>query len=355
MYTSPTQSNQKKILIVTPLVPPESGGPSYYSVALQEAFQKKGIDTDIIAFKEVRKYPSGIRHILFLYKVLWASRKVDALIILDTVSVALPAVLAGWFLNKKIIVRVGGDFVWERYIERTGEKVLLSEFYKKQLELTKKEKVLIWLQRNIVCTLSTTIIFNTTWQRDLWEKPYNLLKEKTGVITNAFKKNAQEWQGGEAFLCVWRGTAFKNTDTLESAFKTVRETYPDATLEIYKDIPREELYGHMKHARALIIPSLTELSPNMAFEALGMGLPVLLTKDCGAYDLLDGAVTWIDPLNANDISEKMSALMNEEKYTEAKKKSVSFIQEHTYEEIAEEFLQILNYDTNFNKKEGQTL
>ena len=90
------------ILIVTPLVPPESGGPSYLSVSLKEALEKKGEKVDLIAFKEVRHYPSGIRHLLFLYKVLWRARKVDALIILDTVSVALPSVIAGWLLQKKM-------------------------------------------------------------------------------------------------------------------------------------------------------------------------------------------------------------------------------------------------------------
>ena len=337
-----------RILIVTPLVPPESGGPSYYSIALKEALEKKGEEVDLIAFKEVRQYPSGIRHLIFLYKVLWRARKVDALIILDTVSVAIPAVIAGWVLNIKMIVRVGGDFVWERYIERTGEKVLLSEFYlpagrqAKEHSLTKKEKMLVWLQRNVVCKLATKIVFNTEWQRNLWEKPYNLSKEKTGVIVNAFKKCERTHKDGESFLCVWRPTAFKNTDILETAYAQAREVNPEVRLDVYKDIPREDLYKHMEKARALVIPSLTELSPNMALEALAMGLPVLLTKDCGAYDLLDGSVTWIDPLDSRDIAEKMCELMDPLKYKNEKEKASSFSgYTHTYDDIAQEYLNFL--------------
>lgn len=338
MHTN--SSSSKKLLIVTPLVPPESGGPSYYSVALKEALKKKGEEVDLVAFKEVRQYPSGIRHLMFLYKVLWRARNVDTLIILDTVSVALPAVLAGWLLQKKMIVRAGGDFVWERYVERTGEKVLLSEFYTLQnkLKLTMKEKVLIWLQKYIVCTLATKIVFNTAWQRNLWEQPYKLSKEKTGVIENAFEKSKWTSKGGGGFLCVWRPTAFKNTDMLEKAYEMAKEKSPQVELDIYKDIPREELYTHMERARALIIPSLTELSPNMALEALGMGLPVLLTKDCGAYDLLDGAVTWIDPRDPQDIADKMCELMDPEVYEKAKARTKAFSFTHTYDEIAQEFI-----------------
>ena len=343
MHTNSIPSNKKSILIVTPLIPPESGGPSYYSVALKEALEKKGEEVELIAFKEVRHYPSGIRHLLFLYKVLWLARKADALIILDTVSVALPAVLAGWLLQKKMIVRVGGDFVLERYIERTGEKVLLSEFYLKDFPLTKKEKILIWLQKSIVCTLATKIVFNTAWQRELWEKPYALKKDKTGVIANAFTKNEYRNKGDGGFLCVWRATAFKNTDTLETAFIMAKEKNPKIQLDIYKDIPREKLYAYMGKARALIVPSLTELSPNMALEALGMGLPVLLTKDCGAHDLLDGAVIWIDPRDLQDIANKMDHLMDPAVYEKAKEQAQNFSFTHSYDDIAQEFLNELEH------------
>ncbi len=333
--------NKKSILIVTPLLPPEPGGPSYYSVALKDALEKKGNTVSLIAFRDVRKYPSGIRHLIFLYKILFKARHADALIILDTVSVALPAVIAGWILGKKMVVRVGGDFVWERYIERTNEKTLLSEFYTRKYDLTKKERILMWLQKNVVCSLAHHIVFNTEWQRNLWEKPYALKKEKTSVIQNAFTKSGKKNSGGNTFLSVWRPTAFKNSSTLKEAYTLAQKSNTEIELAMFENIPREELYAHMEHARALIIPSLTELSPNMALEALSMGLPVLLTKDCGASDILDTFVTWIDPKNPNDIALNMLRLMNENEYTKAKEKTVSFSFSHTYEEIAEEFLCIL--------------
>lgn len=341
MQAKSVSYKQKKILIVTPLLPPEPGGPSYYSVALKEALEKKGENVDLIAFRDVRKYPSGIRHLLFLYKVLWRARNVDALIILDTVSVALPAVVAGWLLGKKIVVRVGGDFVWERFVERTGNKVLLSEFYTQKYPLNLKEKMLISFQKNIVFPLATHIVFNTQWQRDLWERPYNLSKKKTSVIRNATKTNTRKHATGKAFLCAWRSTAFKNIDTLEKAYDVAKQQCTNVTLNIYKNIPRDELYEHMVNARALIIPSLSELSPNMALEALSMGLPVLLTQDCGARDILEGAVTWIDPRSPEDIAQKMCELKDDIHYKKAQERAKTFSFFHTYDDIAEEFSNLL--------------
>lgn len=330
-----------RLLIITPLLPPEPGGPSYYAVSLKEALEKKWHTVTMIPFRDVRKYPTGIRHIMLFFKVLKGALGKDGIIILDTVSVALPSVLAGWITRKKTIVRAGGDFVWERYIERTGEKVLLSEFYKEERTLSLKERLLIFLQKRVVCALATHIVFNTAWQRDLWLQPYQLSTSKTKVIENASKKSTRTHRGGEGFLCVWRPTAFKNTETLTRAYEIAKETCPSVALTIFKNIPREELYEHMEQARALVIPSLTELSPNMAFEALSMGLPVLLTKDCGAYDIFDGHVTWIDPTNPKDIAEKMCALMEEGTYEKVRQQAVSFSYTHTYDDVAGEFVSLI--------------
>lgn len=334
-----------RILIVTPLLPPESGGPSYYAVGLADALTRAGHSVATIAFREVRQYPSGIRHLLFLYKVLLRGLRADAFLILDTVSVALPAVIAGWTLGKKMIIRTGGDFVWEAYIERTKEKVLLSEFYLptggQARNLSRKERLLVWLQKNIVFRFAHTVVFNTAWQRDIWRTPYGIPEEKTAVIENEYRPHSGEHTGGGPFLCAWRPTEFKNIDTLEKAYALARKQNPNVTLEIYKDIPREELHEKMRTARALIIPSLSELGPNMAMEALSVGLPVLLTRDCGVHDRMDNVAVWIDPKNPTHIAERMCECMDDAWYRELKKRLDASAYTHSYDEMGREFLDLL--------------
>jgi glycosyltransferase involved in cell wall biosynthesis len=261
------------------------------------------------------------------------------------VSVALPAVLAGWTLGKRMVIRTGGDFVWEAYVERTKEKVLLSDFYPpaggKPRSLSRKERMLVWLQKHVVFRLADKIVFNTAWQRDVWREPYRIPDSKTAVIENEYKQKTHEHRGGDVFLSAWRPTAFKNIDTLEQAYAIAKKQYPEMRLEIYKDIPREELHEKMRTARALVIPSLSELGPNMAMEALSMGLPVLLTEDCGARDRLEDFVVWIDPKNPNNIAECMTELMDADAYNAVRSHLEEFTFVHTYDDIAQEFLTVL--------------
>lgn len=343
-----------RILIVTPLLPPEPGGPSYYSVALKESLERTGETVDLVAFSVVRRYPSGVRHLLFFYHVLFRALRADTLIILDTVSVALPAVIAGWVLGKKTIIRTGGDFVWEHFIERTGEKVLLSEFYTVPRALSRKERLLVWLQKNIVFPLTTRIVFSSTYQRDIWARPYGIPTQKTVIIENSYPEKDLTAKGGDAFLCAWRSTGFKNIDTLEKACMLAKEKCPGITLDIFKDIPREELQVRMCSARALVVPSLSEVSPNMAMEALAMGLPVILTEDCGTRDRFSDAVTWVDPKDPQGLADTLCSFMEEKVYTDARARARSFSFVRTYDDIARDFralyarLPTNPRDTHFN-------
>lgn len=334
------QKRNSRILIVTPLLPPEPGGPSYYSVALERELKALGHETSLIAFAEVRKYPSGLRHLMFLYLVLFKALRVDTLIILDTVSVALPAVIAGWVLGKKMIIRTGGDFVWEHYVERTGEKVLLSEFYTALRALTRKERLLVWIQKYIVFPMTTRIVFSSTYQRDIWAGAYKIPAKKTAIIENSYPLKDLCAQGGEVFLCAWRPTGFKNIDTLEKAYALAKEKCPGLKLEIFKDIPREELQVRMRTARALVVPSLSEVSPNMAMEALAIGLPVILTSDCGTKDRFGDAVTYIDPKSPAGIADTLCSFMDKQVYADAKRRAEVFAYTRTYVDIASEFLSL---------------
>ncbi|NBD73790.1 glycosyltransferase [Patescibacteria group bacterium] len=327
-----------KLLIITPLLPPEPGGPSYYAVGLREALERQGVEVDTLAFREVRHYPSVVRHLMLFWRALARVRAVDAVIILDTVSVATPAVLAARVRGVPSIIRTGGDFVWERYVERTGEKVLLSSFYQQPRRLSLKERLLIRIQKHLILPRTTRIIYSTPWQRDLWRAPYAVPDAKTGVIENCVTPSARRAAGGDAFLCVWRDTTFKNVDTLERAVRLLRKEHPEAALQKLTNVPREEVEAQLAHCRALVVPSLSEISPNLALEALSMGTPVILTRDCGMYERLEGYVDWIDPLDPAQIAGVLAEYLDSGTLNEKRARAAAFAYTHTYDDIADEFL-----------------
>src|SRR3989338_5444786 len=161
-----------KILIATGIYPPDIGGPAQYAHSVEEAWKKEGHSVEVLSFRLERKLPTGIRHIYYFFRVLFSLGGVDFVFSPDTFSAALPALLAAKLSGKKLIVRTGGDFLWEQYVERTGDLVLLRDFYKTRVsKFTRKERIVFFLLR-LLFRHAHAIIFSTAWQRDIFEKPY---------------------------------------------------------------------------------------------------------------------------------------------------------------------------------------
>ena len=123
-----------KILIATGIFPPEIGGPAEYAKNLQEIWTRQGHAVSVKIFSKFNKIPTGLRHLVYFFYILRKAVSADFIVCLDTFSAALPTVLWAVLFNKKIFLRTGGDFLWETYVERTGDLVLLKDFYNTRIE-----------------------------------------------------------------------------------------------------------------------------------------------------------------------------------------------------------------------------
>ena len=121
-----------KVLIATPLYPPDIGGPATYSKKIADELPKHGIDVDVLSFGDVRHLPKIIRHVLYFWKVFWRGRTADIIFAQDPVSVGVPAACAAFLLRKPLIIKVVGDYAWEQGVQRFGIDELLDEFLKTQ-------------------------------------------------------------------------------------------------------------------------------------------------------------------------------------------------------------------------------
>ena len=330
-----------RILIVTPLLPPEPGGPSYYAEGLRTAFKRKENVVQTLAFGSVRHLPSGIRHLVFFAQVLWACRRADLVVILDTVSVAVPAVIAARLLGICRIVRTGGDFVWEQYVERTQEKVKLSEFYTEERKLSRKERFVLWLQRRVVVPYTDVLAFSTEWQRGLWQKPYELEHTHAVVIENAYNIPLQKPERdakSQTVLWIGRDITLKNVDTLREAFAVVQATYPEAHLELLANVPQDEAYAKLARARVLVLSSLSEVSPNLVAEALALGVPVIAPEDCGLRTVFGNVVLWTNTTSKTALADNLSHMMNVTEYEDQVALVRSYMNTRTYDDIAHEMI-----------------
>jgi glycosyltransferase involved in cell wall biosynthesis len=121
-----------RVLVATPLYPPEPGGPATYAKLLEEGLPARGVDIVLVKFGDVKRLPSGLRHLVYFFKVLASAASCDLIYALDAASVGLPAMWAARFLRKPFIVKIVGDYAWEQGRQRFGVTLNLDEFVREE-------------------------------------------------------------------------------------------------------------------------------------------------------------------------------------------------------------------------------
>ena len=331
-----------KILIATGIFPPHIGGPAQYAKNLQIEFEKLGHEVKVATYTVERKLPTGIRHLFFFFKILPKTFWADAVVALDTFSVGFPAVIAGRIFNKKIVIRTGGDFLWEGYVERTNDLVLLRDFYPTRgVKWNTKERIIFKCVRFTMRHVSA-MIWSTRWQKEMCDKFYGLDSRKSFMVENYYGRKSGNFEAKNiTFLGATRPLKWKNIARLEHAFKRVRETNSEITLDT-KNVPYEEFMEKMQACYVVILVSLGDISPNMILDALRLGKPIILTRENGINDRVKDHVMLVDPENEKEIRGAILAMSKPEVYQEYKKKSENFSFIHGWDEIAREFLAVIN-------------
>ncbi len=327
-----------KILITTGIYPPTIGGPAQYAKNLATAFTELGHQVMVKTYRLENKLPTGLRHLYFLLKILPAVSQSDFVLALDTFSVGLPTVAAGRLLGKKVIIRTGGDFLWEGYVERTADLVLLRNFYQTTRDRwSLKERLIFALTRWTLQHVSK-LVFSTDWQRQIWLNPYQLALARTTIIENCYgPKQVSRSATQKIFVASSRSLKLKNHERLLAAFKLAQQRVPDLVL-VDESLPYTELLDNIKTSYAVIIVSVSEVSPNLALEALNYNKPLILTRECGLSGLLKNTVLLVDPLDVHGITEKILFLTRPDNYQQYQQRSERFIKLHGWQAIAEELL-----------------
>ena len=330
--------NNKKILIATGIYPPKIGGPAQYAKNLKEAFGEIGHIAMIKTYGLEGKLPTGIRHLFFFLKIIPSVLKSDAVFALDTFSVGLPAVFACKIFGRKCIIRTGGDFLWEQYLERTKRKILLRNFYNTETRnFSLKDKIIFRLTKWTINNASK-IIFSTKWQRDIFIEAYKLSSEKTSIVENYYgEKESDLDYESKTFIASARNLTLKNNDILSKIFEKVKICNPEVSLFI-GNLPFGEFVKRMAKSYAVVCASIGEVSPNMILDAIRLNKPFICTKEVGIYDRIKDAGIFIDPLNEIEIERAILNLLAEDGYNKAKEKVKNFNFVHNWQQIAEEFL-----------------
>lgn len=351
-----------KVTLATGIYPPDIGGPATYVRELAHALQKMQVQVQVITYGKgksgddlfpVIRVPKGMLPIVRWFRFARALKKhaadADIVYAFSSVSVGMPLWIAHLRHPKKIL-RLGGDFRWERYTDKGGA-LGLAEWYE-------KEERFHGAMNGLLKTFDH-IVFSTEFQQALYEKAYRALPLHN-VIENSLPGGMPSHHAKHApfkLLFLGRFVPFKNIGSLLHATKAL----PDVTLTLVGDGPllpsirkavrklrigdRVDILppqrGDAKKAAfrghdLMVIPSYTDISPNAALEARCEGLPVLLTAENGLSRALSEGMLVRRLQTPRDIQSALEEAMRD--YGKIAERCAQPVPERTWDTLAREHL-----------------
>lgn len=120
-----------KILIATGIFPPDIGGPATYGAIIEHALKERGFSVEVLVYSRTgRGLPKGLRHFWYFLKLLPAVKRSEIVFALNAVSAGRPALFWATVFKKRFVVRIAGDYAWERAVAKGRTSMLIDDFQK---------------------------------------------------------------------------------------------------------------------------------------------------------------------------------------------------------------------------------
>lgn len=334
-----------KILLATGIYPPQIGGPATQAKMLFERLRRRGIAVRVENFGDIGNWWRGWRHLIFFFRVWRRADKFDIIYGFDLMSVGLPCALIKLMKpKKKFIVRLGGDYGWEKAVQKSGYDNTLKQYYRDK-RFGFSEKV-VFLITNFVLRKADLVVFNASILRDVYVRYRGVEESKTVIVGNFRPVIDPSYQLASLekkeikLLFAGRIVAVKNLIRLIDAFALLKKEsfLKRVVLEVVGDGPdKEKVLDHiaksgakdqvifiprMEHGRLLgkiyesdiaVLVSLTEIDSNFALEVLALQKPIVLTKQSESCYVGDknALIYYVDPFNVSDIVDKIKVAIKD--------------------------------------------
>ncbi len=330
----------KKILLATPIYPPEIGGPATYTKELSERLGAKH-DITILTYGEINKSPvfpntklilikkslsMPVRIFLYTWKLIQISKNYDLIYVQNAVASGLPVAINKKLRGTPYILKFVGDEAWERAAQRKETSKFLEEYLADQNSSNPEEKMgrwiklLMWIQgfalrnANIVTTPSAYL-------RDALVKNYKVNNDRAITNYNASEEEERELhfpvtKKPHQICTTARLTKWKGIDGIIEASKILKAKYPDFSCVIAGDGPelnnlqmlakalevetqvkftgrvsRDETYKIRKESAVYVLNSTYEGLPHTALTTFQAQIPIVATDTPGTNEAVYNEVS----------------------------------------------------------------
>lgn len=314
-----------KIILATPIYPPEIGGPATYVKELSARIHDKH-EVTVVAFTDNLEPFPGTKLVAIsklnplpvrLWKYFWAlmkeAKNADVILVQNAMAAGLPVALVKIFRGTPFVIRMVGDEAWERAEQQKITNKTWEEFIDSP-DGGIRSKIMMIVQR-FVLKRANFIMPPSEYNRNLVIKAYGVDPKK--IIVNYTATEEPEIIEIEAnpkphqIVTVARLISLKKIDEIIKGMKTVLEKYPDANLviagegpemqnlknltkelglensvEFLGKISRAETWQLRKNSSVYIINSTHESLPISVLTSLSSGIPIIATNVSGIREVV---------------------------------------------------------------------
>lgn len=243
-----------KIILATPIYPPEAGGPATYVKELSERLRRDHAITVVALTRNGEAFPGTtfipvgknrplpLRLLSFTLKLFRAAKHADLIYVQNAMAAGLPAIIAGFLRRKPVIVKFVGDEAWERATQRKLTEKRIEEFLRApegSLSIHLMMMIQGFVLRHAQCVTTPSAYLREEIIRAYKVKPnravvnYNAAEE---TETAHFEVTKAPFQ-----ICATaRLVSFKGIDGIIRATVELHKKFPKVKLVIAGDGPEKE-------------------------------------------------------------------------------------------------------------------
>ena len=348
---------KNKIVIAAEIYPPDIGGPATYSERLFQELKKEGHDAVLVCYgttgrtlhdedglvrikRSVLKFPHYLRYMGTLFAI---SKKADVIYAQGPISSGVPAIIAGKLRRIRTVVKIVGDYAWERARNKRKSERDIDEF-----QSNPNGGLFVMLLRMLESRTvrhSDAVIVPSEYLRDM-VIGWGAKSENVSVVYNSFHGNDEEAKSvygdkseENLVVSVGRLVPWKGFDTVIRAVHDLQNKIPNLRLEIIGGGPekekleklikelllrqrvtigplsQEDALKRMARARVFVLNSGYEGLSHTILEAFALGTPVIASRKGGNIELIENNYNGIlvEYNNKEELKEAMLRLLLDER------------------------------------------
>lgn len=318
------------VLVATGIYPPEIGGPATVMALLVQDLRSRGHDVTVVTYGAADASENGVvrvsrrRSVIGRYAAMARTirRRLgsgDVLFATDVFSVGIPVRLALIGRRAPFVLRLGGEWAWEDAVTKRGLRVTLREYWSNNahgpvhglkrflahLVLSRANRVVV--TSSLLCDVLDRIddrvaprvvtVPNDPTKRSCIPAPHAPSESLRVLYAGRFApvKNvpmfaqalraARDRGAAISMLFVGDGEERAACERILDGVSDVRFLGVRAPHDIENLLSETDLY---------VLPSLSDICPNGVLEAVGCGVPCLVTREHGLPTGV-GGVRELDP------------------------------------------------------------